>query len=238
MQNLCSYTKIFIVRLNLRHFRFDPAVIWRMVKVGLPASVTAMERTFGQLVLMWFVVPFGTLAVAAHTVGQRVDQLVNNPIMAFGQAAGILAGQNLGAKEPKRAEKTGWTAVAISSSLLVLMSIVLFFWAEWAVRIFTSSAGLVDQTSVYVRIQIAGYAAFGFTMILSQVLNGVGDTLPVMIFTLLGMWAVQVPTSFLLSRYTDLGVAGVWWGMAAGVLARSVIYTIYYRTGKWKTRRI
>jgi Na+-driven multidrug efflux pump len=116
--------------------------------------------------------------------------------------------------------------------------VVLFFWAEWAARIFTSSAGLIDQTSVYVRIQIAGYAAFGFTMILSQVLNGVGDTLPVMIFTLLGMWAVQVPTSYFLSRQSGIGVAGVWWGMAAGVLARSVIYTIYFRTGKWKGKRV
>jgi len=91
---------------------------------------------------------------------------------------------------------------------------------------------------VYARIQIAGYTAFGFTMVLSQLLNGVGDTLPVMIFTLLGMWVVQVPTSYLLSRYTGLGVAGVWWGMAAGVLARSVVYTIYFKMGKWKGKRV
>jgi len=99
---LAGYTRL---HLNMSHFRFDPGTIWRMVKVGIPASVTGMERTFGQLILMWLVVPFGTVAVAAHTVGQRIDQLVNNPFMAFGQAAGIIAGQNLGAGEPKRAEK-------------------------------------------------------------------------------------------------------------------------------------
>jgi putative MATE family efflux protein len=230
-----GYTRLSV---TLRGFKFDPGTIWRMVKIGIPASVTGMERTFGQLALMWLVVPFGTLAVAAHTVGQRVDQFVNNPVMAFGQAAGILAGQNLGAQELERAKKTGWTAVAISSSIMLLASGALLLWAEQAASVFTSSQDLIGQTGVYIRIQVVGYTAFGFTMVLSQVLNGVGDTLPVMLFALLGMWVVQVPVAFLLSRYTDVGVAGVWWGMVAGVLVRAVIYLFYFRAGKWKTKKV
>jgi putative MATE family efflux protein len=232
---LAGYTRL---HFSMNHFKFDPGTIWRMVRVGIPASVTGMERTFGQLMLMWLVVPFGTLAVAAHTVGQRIDQLVNNPFMAMGQAAGIIAGQNLGAGEAKRAEKTGWAAIGLSSAMLLVISVMLFFWAEWSVRIFSSSPDLVDKTSTYVRIQIAGYVAFGFTIVISQFLSGVGDTLPVMVFTLLGMWAVQVPVSYFLSRHTSLGVAGVWWGMSAGILARSGIYTLYFKLGKWKTRRL
>jgi putative MATE family efflux protein len=230
-----GYTRL---KLNLKRFRFDLVVIWRIVKIGIPASVTGMERTFGQLALMWFVVPFGTLAVAAHTVGQRVDQFVNMPFMAFGQAAGILAGQNLGAREPERAARTGWIAVVISSSILLVMSGALLIWAEQAASVFTPSRDLIGQTGVYIRIQLVGYTAFGFTMVLSQVLNGVGDTLPVMIFALLGMWLVQVPVAFLLSRYTDLGVAGVWWGMVAGVIVRAVVYLFYFRAGKWKTKKV
>jgi putative MATE family efflux protein len=230
-----GYTRL---RLTIKGFKFDPGVIWRIVKIGIPASVTGMERTFGQLALMWFVVPFGTIAVAAHTVGQRVDQFVTLPFMAFGQAAGILAGQNLGAGEPERAMKTGWIAVGISSSFLLIVSGILLLWAEPIASIFTPSQDLIDQTAIYIRIQLVGYTAFGFTMVLSQVLNGVGDTLPVMLFALLGMWLVQVPVAFFLSRYTDLGVAGVWWGMVAGVIVRAVIYLFYYRAGKWKTKKV
>ena len=230
-----GYTRL---RLTMKGFKFDPAVIWRIVRIGIPASVTGMERTFGQLALMWFVVPFGTIAVAAHTVGQRVDQLVTLPFMAFGQAAGILAGQNLGAGEPERAMKTGWIAVGISTSFLLVVSGLLLLWAAPIASIFTPSHDLIGQTAIYIRIQLVGYAAFGFTMVLSQVLNGVGDTLPVMIFALLGMWIVQVPVAFLLSHYTDLGVAGVWWGMVAGVIVRAVVYLFYFRAGKWKTKKV
>ncbi len=230
-----GYTRL---RLDFKNFNLDPGMIWRMVKVGIPASITAMERTFGQLILMWFVVPFGTLAVAAHTVGQRVDQVVNTPIMAFGQAAGILAGQALGSNQPERAVKTGWTASFISSLILAGISVILLIWAEPIAAVFTSSNNLIGQTAIYIRIQAAGYLVFGLNMVLSQVLNGVGDTLPVMVFTLLGMWAIQVPVAFLLSRFTDLGVAGVWWGIVAGVFSRAIIYAIYFRSGKWKNRRI
>ncbi len=226
------------LRLTMKRFRFDPRLIWRIVKIGIPASITGMERTFGQLALIWFVVPFGTIAVAAHTVGQRVDQFVTLPFMAFGQAAGILAGQNLGANELERARKTGWIAVGISSSFLIVVSGLLLLWAKPVTSIFTPSRDLIDQTAVYIRIQLVGYTAFGFTMVLSQVLNGVGDTLPVMLFALLGMWLVQVPLGFLLSRYTDLGVAGVWWGMVAGVIVRAIAYLFYFRAGKWKTKTV
>ncbi len=230
-----GYTRL---QFNFNKFRLDPGMIWRMVKVGIPASITAMERTFGQLVLMWLVVPFGTLAVAAHTVGQRIDQMVATPLMAFGQSGGILAGQNLGANQPERAAKTGWVAVGWSTIILLVLSGILLIWAEPIAAVFTPSRELVDLSSVYIRIQVAGYLFFGLGMVLSQVLNGVGDTLPVMLFTLFGMWAVQIPVAYLLSRHTDIGVAGVWWGMAAGIISRSIIYGFYFRSGRWKTRRV
>jgi putative MATE family efflux protein len=226
------------LKLNFSNFHLDPGVIWRMVKIGIPASITTMERTFGQLVLMWFVVPFGTIAVAAYTVGQRIDYLVMNPFLALGQGAGVLAAQNLGANQPERAVKTGWVAVAFSSAICALICGVLLIWAGPISSIFTPSQDLIDQASLYMRIQVAGYAVFGFTMVISQIMNSVGDTLPVMMITLGGMWAVQVPVSFLLSHYTDLGVVGIWWGMVAGVISRFIVYALYYQSGRWKARRV
>jgi putative MATE family efflux protein len=81
------------LRLSLSNFRLDGKVIWRMVKIGIPASFNSMERGLASVVLMWFIVPFGTLAVAAHSVMTRVEQFMQMPAMGLGQGAGILAGQ-------------------------------------------------------------------------------------------------------------------------------------------------
>jgi putative MATE family efflux protein len=227
------------LRLTMKNYRFDPGTMWRMVKIGIPASITNMERTFGQLLLMWFVVPFGTLAVAAHTVGQRIDNFVHNPSMAFGQASGVLGGQNLGASQPARAERTAWIAGAIVTGILVSVSVPMFIWAEGVAAVFTPKPDLQELTGTFIRIVAVGNLFFGLVIVLSQTLNGVGDTLPVMVVTLIGMWVVQVPTAFLLTRFVpSLGVHGVWWAIVSGVFARAVIYTLYFRRGSWKTRSV
>ena len=109
------------LRLSMKKFRVDLSIIWRLMKLALPASITGMERTLGNLVLMYFMTPFGTLAVAGHTLNQRVEMFVNQPAMGLGQGAGVLAGQNLGAKRPERAVKTGWLGAALLTGVMVIV---------------------------------------------------------------------------------------------------------------------
>src|SRR3989304_211469 len=52
------------LQLNMSHFRFDWKMIWRITKIGIPASIMGTERASANLLLMWFIVPFGTPAVA------------------------------------------------------------------------------------------------------------------------------------------------------------------------------
>ena len=83
------------LRLTLRNFSLDRSIIWRLLKIGIPASVTGMQRNLPYLVLVWFISPFGTFAVAAHSIMQRIDGFIRTPAASLGSAAGILAGQNL-----------------------------------------------------------------------------------------------------------------------------------------------
>jgi Na+-driven multidrug efflux pump len=49
---------------------------------------------------------------------------------------------------------------------------------------------------------------------------------------------VTLPVAYVLSKYTSLGVFGVRWGMAIEMIVQAVIFTIYFRTGKWKTKYV
>jgi putative MATE family efflux protein len=92
---------------TLHQFRPDIGLLWRMIRVGLPSSLTGMERGFAHLFIVWFIAPFGTVALAAHSLIQRIDIVFHMPALGVGQAAGVLAGQNLGAGRADRAAKTG-----------------------------------------------------------------------------------------------------------------------------------
>ena len=86
---------------------------------------------------------------------QRIDGFVRTPAASLGSAAGILAGQNLGAGKPERAEKGGWLAVGLFTGVVVIASVGIWFWAEYIVRIFNTEPGFVEIATVFLRIQIA-----------------------------------------------------------------------------------
>jgi len=226
------------LRLTLQNFHLDPHTIWRIVRIGLPSMVSGMQRTFSQFFLMMFISPFGTIAVAAHTITQRIEMVMFMPGMAFGQAAGVLAGQNLGAGKPDRAEKGAWIAVLLVESFLIVCSIVLLIVPNPIVRIFNSESELVTVATTFLRIAVAGYVVMGFTSSLMSTLSGTGDTVPPMIFSLVSVWVLQLPLAYLLPKVGDLGVYGVRWAIVSGLIFGAIAYLLYFRTGRWKRRRV
>ena len=163
---------------------------------------------------------------------------VSVPAMGLGQAAGVLAGQNLGARQPERAETTGWRGAGLLSVMMLVISGATLLWAENVIRIFSSDPTLVEMASTFIRIAAAGYLLMGFTSSLQQCISGAGDTLVPMLITLLNMWLVQVPLAYFLPKVTTLGVYGVRWAMVAGMITAAIAYTIYFRMGRWKRVRV
>jgi Na+-driven multidrug efflux pump len=187
---------------------------------------------------MWFIVPFGTFAVAAHSLMERTDRFIRMPAMGLGQAAGVLAGQNLGAGKPERAERTGWVAAGLFTAIMCIISVAIWFWAENIVRIFNTEPELVEITSTFMRITIVTYMVFGFVQVLMQCLNSVGDTIIPMLVTLTTMWGVMVPLAYLLPQHPNLGVYGVRWAMVSGNVMRAAIYSTYFKLGRWKRKQV
>ena len=226
------------LRPTLRKFQLDGSTLWRMAKVGIPSSITGMQRFFPGLVLVWFVSPFGTFAVAAYSIMQRIDNFVRVPAASLGNSSGILAAQNIGAGQPERAERGGWLAAGAYSGLMVIVVVILWFWAEGAIGIFNTEPGLVEIAAAFLRIQLVGYLVFGVVVVLSMCVEGVGDTLPSMIVTLVTMWLVQIPLAYYLPEFTNLGVHGVQWAIVAALLVRAVFFTTYFKMGRWKRKKV
>lgn len=226
------------LRLTLQNFRIDPGIIWRTVRIALPSSVSSMGRPFAQIVLMWIIVPFGTLAVAAHTIVQRVEVFLLMPGMAIGISAGVLAGQNLGAGHPERAEKSGWLAVGFAEAFIIICGTAFLIWSESIIGIFSPDPGIIEIGGKFLRIAVAGFSVMGIVIVLMQCISGTGDTFPPMLITTLGMWGVEVPLAFLLPNVGNLGVFGVRWASVAGMVARAIAYTIYFKAGRWKRKQV
>jgi len=224
--------------LTLRDFHLDLNIIWRIVKIGIPAAVMGIQRTLGRFVLVWVMTPFGTLAVAAHTLAQRIELFLYLPGWGMGMAAGVLVGQNLGAAQPERAEKGGWLAVGLVEGFMLICAVAVLLWAESIIRIFSTETGLVEIASTFIRIEAAGYLVMGFVAVLQMCISGAGDTMPPMLFGLLMIWVVLLPLAFFLPQVTNLGMYGVRWAIVASVVAGAVAYATYFRMGRWKRKKV
>ena len=226
------------MRLTLKNFRLDFSIILRIFRIGFPALISGIQRTFSQFLLMYLVAPFGTLAIAAHTVNQRVEMIMMMPAMAFGIASGVLAGQNLGAGKPERAEKSTWLAVVLVECVSILSSVAILLAAESIVRLFNAEPGMVEIASTFLRIAAVGYLVLGFMAVTMQSLSGVGDTMPPMVVSMLTVWLATLPLAYFLPKFTTLGVYGIRWGMVAGMVIPAISLTIYFKLGRWKRKQV
>jgi putative MATE family efflux protein len=225
------------LQITFRRFRFDPGIIWRLIKIGIPASLMGLQAQFGQLMMTSFVVSFGTAAVAAHSLCQRIDMTLTMPLMGIGASAGVLVGQNLGAHQPERAERSGWIALALSEGILVIMGTLILIWPEAAINIFNSDAELGAIANTYIRIAAVGYMIMSFNMVLQHCISGAGDTLPPLLIGLIIVWAIQIPLGWVLTQ-SSLGVFGVRWAVVAGGALSMIAFTVYFKMGRWKRKRL
>jgi putative MATE family efflux protein len=226
------------LRFSLRNFKFDTGIIWRMVKIGIPSALGNIHMNIGSIVFMWFIAPFGTLAVAGHNLVSRVDMFVLLPAIGLGSAAGILAAQNIGAQQFDRSAKTAWIAIGWLTGIMAVFSIVIWFWAGNIVQIFNPESELIDLASTFLKIQIASYMSMGLMFVMMNVMNAVGDTLIAFIIDLVTMWGIRVPLAILLPKIANLGVYGVRWALVADTVSSAIIFIIYFRSGRWKRKKI
>ncbi len=226
------------ISLSFKGFRFDAGIVWRIFRIGFPASITGIQQSLNQFILQIFMALFGATALAAHVITMRLEMFIFMPAMSFGMGAGVLVGQNLGARQPERAERSAWIAVAFVEAFVIAVSLLIFIWVGPVVHLFSNDPAVDVLARQFIYIAILGWAVMGFLFVLISGVQGAGDTLPPMVISITTTWLVTVPLAYFLSHYTNTGAVGVRWAITASMLIGAVVIITYFRTGKWKTRRI
>ena len=219
--------------LSVRDYSLDLPLIWRLVKIGAPASVTNMQRGLGQLAVVGLVATFGDAALAAFALTRRAENVVSQGSRGLGRAAGALAGQNLGAGFPDRAKSSiNWALVYAATGSLLVVALFLLF-PDAVARLFNGEPEFVSQAATWVSIVAVGYVSVSTVQVFTQALNGTGATMAPMVITIATMWAVEIPLMFALSMFTPLGEFGVPWAIVIGMTSRLALLYVYYARGRW-----
>lgn len=153
-------------------------------------------------------------------------------------AAATLVGQNLGAQQPDRAEKSVWRSSLYNMVFLAFISLVFGYWAEEFVGIFSSIPEVVTYGTIALRIICFGYIFFAYGMVISQAFNGAGDTRTPTIVNFFCYWIFQLPFAYWLSVPVDWGPNGVFVAITVSNSILALVLILIFRRGKWKSVRI
>ncbi len=221
------------LHLRLGGYRIDPAMMWRIIRIGAPATATQMERGLSELVLIRLVTPFGDVALAAYSLTRRLERITNIGSQGMGRASGVLVGQNLGAGKPDRARMTVKWAVAYVMVIRGLAGVLLIAFPAFFLGLFSNDPEFIETAVVWLRIQAVAGTLLGGGQVFQQSFNVAGDTLAPMLVTFMSMWVMEIPIAFALSQWTPLEGIGVAVAIAIAMLVRFCLYGGYYFTGRW-----
>ncbi len=227
-------------RLDIRreHWKFDPKLLLSMVSIAGPAIVQFLVTTATWSVLVTIIAAFGSVAIAGYQIGLRVFLFLLLPVVGLANAAATLVGQNLGAGNPERAERSVWIAGGWAAGILGVLGLIFIFFSEAVVSIFTTDPEVAKYGSDCLRIVGYGYAFYGLAIVTESAFNGAGDTWTPTYINLLVLWAFEIPLAWLLAKHYGYGPQGVFWAITISFSIWTVVAALWFKRGKWKLKTV
>ena len=226
------------LKLSLSQCVIVPRIIARLLKISIGGIGQFLIATASWIVIMRIVALYGTAPIAAYTIALRLIEFAFLPAWGLGNASATLVGQNLGAGQPDRAEKSVWCASrynAIFMGILGLASVVL---APLIVGLFSSEPEVIRYGTTCIRILGIGYPMYAVGMIIIQAMNGAGDTVTPSVLNFICFWVLQIPLAYWLAEPMAFGPNGVFISLISAESALTILGVLVFRRGKWKTQQV
>ncbi len=230
--------KNHLIAINFRKLFFDKHITWLIFKIGFPSMIQQSLISIGQAFVTTYVNYFGASAIAAFGASGRIDMVATMPAIAIGMAATALTGQNLGAKKPERVKEIFKWALLMGTIISGFISVLAVSFPRLILSMFIHHDPVLDIGIHYLRIVGPCYFLFALMFVSMGIVNGAGQTMVTMVFSLVSLWVVRVPLAAYLSRHTSLGMNGIWIAMAAGFVVTGGVSFLYYLSGRWKKSAI
>lgn len=227
-----------VIKINKSNIKIDKSIINRLLKVSAGNVGQFLISTASWLFMARIIVTFGSAAFAGYQFAIRVIIFTILPSWGMANAAATLVGQNLGAQQPDRAEKSVWTAGFLNMLFLGIISLTFYIVSEPIMQIFSTDSEVISYGTQCLRIVAFGYVFYGYGMVIVQAFNGAGDSKTPTILNLCGYWLFQIPLAYVLAVQLDLGASAVFWAIAIAESAMAVAAIVIFRQGKWKTVKI
>ncbi|SVC79929.1 uncharacterized protein METZ01_LOCUS332783, partial [marine metagenome] len=201
------------IKFKLRDFSYSNLILMEIIKVGLPASISMVIMSFGQLVFNRILTDFSVDAVAAYQIGGRIDMVVFLPIMSIAAALTTLVGMFYGANEWIKMKSIIKYGITRSVMITIVGSTLMIIFSPWIIKSFSSEPDIQDIAVYYLRCISLIYPLVAIGMSIGRILQGMGKGLPLLIITSIRILLVSAPLALYFRYGLGKPVEYVWYAM-------------------------
>ena len=227
-----------IIKIHKENLAIQWGIIARLLKLSAGGTGQFVIASASWIFLVRIVSAFGSAALAGYTIGIRVIIFTILPAWGMANAAATLVGQNLGANQPERAEKSAWRTAFFNMIFLGSVSVLFLLFAAPIIKFFTADPEVIEGGMRCLQIVCLGYPFYAYGMVIAQSFNGAGDTRTPTVINFFGFWMFQIPLAFTLANLLAVGPSGVYIAIAISESAIAIASIIIFRKGKWKMVKV
>ena len=180
-------------RLVLRHLRIYPDKLLSIVRVGLPAGLQGAVFSISNVLIQSSINSFGSVAMEGNTAASNLEGFIYNAMNAFYHSALTFTGQNLGARKPERIPRILLTTIALSMSISLTLSGLMYVFREPLLALYRPGAPeVLAYGSLRMSIIVLTYFLCGVMDVFTGSLRGMGASLTPMLISLMGACVTRV----------------------------------------------
>lgn len=226
------------IRVGAAQLAWRAGVAWQIVRTSLGGVGQMIVAMTSWIFLMRILASIGSEAVAGATIAIRVMMFTMMPAWGMSNAAATLVGQNLGARQPERAEASVWQIGRYNMGYLICIALLFFLLPRELVGVFSDDPRVAAIGAEWLRILSYSLFVYGWWMVSVQAFNGAGDTATPTWINVVFFWLIQIPLAWLLALHLDWRETGVFWAVFVSETAVGLFTLWLFSRGRWKTVQV
>ncbi len=227
-----------IIRLARKYFIPDFTIIKSLTAIAWTGTLQFLIGSASWIILARIIARFGSEAIAGYQVAIRILLFFLLPAWGMSNAAATLVGQNLGARQPERAEKSVWATAKYNAVFMLFVSLLFLFGSGPIVNFMNRDEAVEKIAIEALHIISLGYIFYGVGMVLTNAFNGAGDTKTPTLISLFCFWTFQIPIAYLMAITLNLGERGVFLAIIIAETAITIVAFLLFRRGRWKMVKV
>lgn len=181
----------------------DRDALSAIIRVGLPLGLNNSIYSIGHVMLQSLINAQGSDYMAACSVASKITGIANVAITSFSSAATTFSGQNLGAQNYRRLKKGGTSIPFWSGAVTLTFGLMITLACRPILLFFTRDETVLELAVLYTRIVLPSTWTYAVFNCIICFVNGMGEVKYPTVVNLLMLWAVRIPSAWLINRFID-----------------------------------